>query len=260
MINSQRRFSMMAFRGHDGEIDGIDRCLSNLNEPGSAAKSKIKRCIVTLAETRLDPSAFSLRPQSGLADTPSQLSWRFLRGVPTFSLLLLCASFPVVSSLAFGFVRIHCSRPCSLRSPQHFAVAGPSRRLVLPDLRLRSFCHRPSTIWHDRIARPFRPRSPTLAHYPRTPHPWVRRPFCRERHQIEVLTASTVEKRPSTDGLVDNIDPRESHELDELPYVEKPAEPQPISLKDKLITCFWIAINTLSTLGLIFLSKRCAYT
>lgn len=77
-----------------------------------------------------------------------------------------------------------------------------------------------------------------------------------------MLTAATVEKRPSTDGLVDNIDPRESNELEleELPYVEKPAaEPAPISLKDKLITCFWIALNTLSTLGLIFLSKRCAH-
>jgi hypothetical protein len=70
-----------------------------------------------------------------------------------------------------------------------------------------------------------------------------------------------VEKRPSTDGLVDNIDPRESHELEELPYVEKPAptEPAPLPLKEKLITCFWIALNTLSTLGLIFLSKKYAY-
>lgn len=33
-------------------------------------------------------------------------------------------------------------------------------------------------------------------------------------------------------------------------------EPTPVSLKEKLITCFWIALNTLSTLGLIFLSKR----
>lgn len=66
-----------------------------------------------------------------------------------------------------------------------------------------------------------------------------------------------VEKRPSTDGLVDNIDPRESHELEELPYVEKPVvEPAPLPLKEKLITCFWIALNTLSTLGLIFLSKK----
>ena len=64
-------------------------------------------------------------------------------------------------------------------------------------------------------------------------------------------------KRPSTDGLVDNIDPRESHELEELPTFEKPAvEPAPLALKEKLITCFWIMINTFSTLGLIFLSKR----
>lgn len=67
----------------------------------------------------------------------------------------------------------------------------------------------------------------------------------------------TVEKRPSTDGLVDNMDPRESLELEELPTYEKPVtEPAPLSLKDKLVTCFWIALNTLSTLGLIFLSKR----
>jgi hypothetical protein len=66
-----------------------------------------------------------------------------------------------------------------------------------------------------------------------------------------------VEKRPSTDGLVDNIDPRSSHELDELPYIEKPIEAAPLPLKEKLITIFWIALNTLSTLGLIFLSKKC---
>jgi hypothetical protein len=66
-----------------------------------------------------------------------------------------------------------------------------------------------------------------------------------------------VEKRPSIEGLVDNVDPRESHELDELPTFEKPSiEPSPVPLKEKLITCFWIALNTLSTLGLIFLSKR----
>ena len=66
-----------------------------------------------------------------------------------------------------------------------------------------------------------------------------------------------VEKRPSIEGLVDNVDPRESHELEELPTFEKPvAEPAPLPLKEKLITCFWIALNTFSTLGLIFLSKR----
>lgn len=72
------------------------------------------------------------------------------------------------------------------------------------------------------------------------------------------LTATAVEKRPSTDGLVDNVDPRESteFEMEELPTYEKPAEPSPVSLKDKIITCFWISVNTLSTLGLIFLSKR----
>jgi hypothetical protein len=66
-----------------------------------------------------------------------------------------------------------------------------------------------------------------------------------------------VEKRPSTDGLVDNVDPRESLELEELPTFEKPdVEAAPLPLKEKLITCFWIGLNTLSTLGLIFLSKR----
>jgi solute carrier family 35 protein E3 len=67
-----------------------------------------------------------------------------------------------------------------------------------------------------------------------------------------------VEKRPSTDGLVDNVDPRDSteFEMEELPQFEKPAEPAPSSFKAKLITCLWIALNTFSTLGLIFLSKR----
>lgn len=65
-----------------------------------------------------------------------------------------------------------------------------------------------------------------------------------------------MEKRPSIEGLVDNVDPRESHELEELPTFEKPAPEPALSLKDKLITCFWIGLNTLSTLGLIFLSKR----
>jgi hypothetical protein len=66
------------------------------------------------------------------------------------------------------------------------------------------------------------------------------------------------EKRPSTDGLVDNVDPRESTEVQELPKYEQAPEPQAIPLKEKLITCFWIALNTISTLGLIFLSKRYA--
>ncbi|KAF2790063.1 TPT-domain-containing protein [Melanomma pulvis-pyrius CBS 109.77] len=64
------------------------------------------------------------------------------------------------------------------------------------------------------------------------------------------------EKRPSTDGLVDNIDPRESTELQELPQYEKNTEESPLPLKEKLITLFWIGLNTFSTLGLIFLSKR----
>lgn len=62
--------------------------------------------------------------------------------------------------------------------------------------------------------------------------------------------------RPSTEGLVDNIDPRESSEIQELPKYEQEQEAAPIPLKEKLITCFWIALNTFSTLGLIFLSKR----
>jgi hypothetical protein len=77
------------------------------------------------------------------------------------------------------------------------------------------------------------------------------------------LTFCAIEKRPSTDGLVDNIDPRGSHELDELdelPKYEVPTEAVAIPLKEQLITCFWVALNTLSTLGLIFLSKRYAYT
>lgn len=67
------------------------------------------------------------------------------------------------------------------------------------------------------------------------------------------------EKRPSTDGLVDNIDPRPSHELndrDQLPQYETPSAPADLPLREKLITCFWIGLNTVSTLGLIFLSKR----
>ncbi|KAF2012549.1 TPT-domain-containing protein [Aaosphaeria arxii CBS 175.79] len=66
-----------------------------------------------------------------------------------------------------------------------------------------------------------------------------------------------VEKRPSTDGLVDNIDPRSSNdiELEELPKYEQPEAPVALPLKEKLITCFWIAMNTLSTVLLVFLSK-----
>jgi solute carrier family 35, member E3 len=77
-----------------------------------------------------------------------------------------------------------------------------------------------------------------------------------------MLTTRIAEKRPSADGLVDNIDPRSSTELqdldDELPKYEMAVEPAPISLTEKLITCFWIAVNTVTTLGIIFLSKRYA--
>lgn len=84
-------------------------------------------------------------------------------------------------------------------------------------------------------------------------------PAARDRSSETDICAA--EKRPSTDGLVDNIDPRGSHELeelDELPKYETPTEPAAIPLREKVITCFWIALNTLSTLGLIFLSKRYA--
>jgi hypothetical protein len=70
------------------------------------------------------------------------------------------------------------------------------------------------------------------------------------------LTFSPAEKRPSSDGLVDNVDPRDSSELQELPQFEKSIEEPALPLKEKLITLFWIGLNTLSTLGLIFLSKR----
>ena len=73
---------------------------------------------------------------------------------------------------------------------------------------------------------------------------------------------AAAEKRPSTDGLVDNMDPRGSNstELQELPKYESPEEPVSIPLKEKLITSFWIFVNTVTTLGLVFLSKRCGYT
>lgn len=92
-----------------------------------------------------------------------------------------------------------------------------------------------------------------------TQHPWVRDLRRSSRPPpSHPLTPCTAEKRPSTEGLVDNVDPRESQELQELPKYEEPAEPAPIPLKEKLITCFWIGLNTFSTLGLIFLSKRYA--
>ena len=60
------------------------------------------------------------------------------------------------------------------------------------------------------------------------------------------------------EGLVANVSPRASEEQ-ELPQYEKPVEPQPEALREKLITIFWIACNTFATLGLIFLSKRYDY-
>jgi solute carrier family 35 protein E3 len=55
------------------------------------------------------------------------------------------------------------------------------------------------------------------------------------------------------------MDPRESQELQELPTYQAP-EPAQIPLKEKLITSLWIFLNTISTLGLVFLSKRYEYT
>lgn len=110
-------------------------------------------------------------------------------------------------------------------------------------------------------------RTQSLVHPPRPHHPpWVRRPkgaHARLHPHIaisrtDVFTAA--EKRASTEGLVDNVDPRESSEAQELPKYEQPAEPAPLPLKEKLITCFWIALNTFSTVGLIFLSKRYQWT
>ncbi|KAF2196272.1 TPT-domain-containing protein [Delitschia confertaspora ATCC 74209] len=67
------------------------------------------------------------------------------------------------------------------------------------------------------------------------------------------------DKRPSIEGLVDNASPRASEELQdlqELPTYEKSVQPGPEPLRERLITCFWIALNTFSTLGIVFLSKR----
>ena len=89
----------------------------------------------------------------------------------------------------------------------------------------------------------------------RPPQRWVCTAL-RPRSARQQLTEPTAEKRPSTEGLVDNVDPRASTELEELPKYETPEEPAATPLKEKLITCFWIALNTFSTLGLIFLSKR----
>jgi solute carrier family 35 protein E3 len=56
------------------------------------------------------------------------------------------------------------------------------------------------------------------------------------------------------------MDPREPQELQELPKYEAAEEPLQIPLKEKLITSLWIFLNTISTLGLVFLSKRYEYT
>lgn len=52
------------------------------------------------------------------------------------------------------------------------------------------------------------------------------------------------------------MDPRGSQELQELPTYEAPEEPPAIPLKEKLITSLWIFLNTIATLGIVFLSKR----
>jgi hypothetical protein len=137
-------------------MDGIDRCLSNLNMLGSVAKSKINRCIVALAATRLDPSVSSPRPQSGLADTPSQLSWHRLQVAALFSPSLLCFVSRLLQSSIW--LCAHCSRTCSVRPlniPPSPDIAPSRTTRPAPPL----LCHRPSSIWHDRIARPFRPSS-----------------------------------------------------------------------------------------------------
>lgn len=90
---------------------------------------------------------------------------------------------------------------------------------------------------------------------------WVGHESRRAPNTADGLLA---EKRPSIEGLVDNVDPRDSTELqdlnrEELPKYEQQPEAAPLPLKEKLITCFWIALNTISTLGLIFLSKRYAH-
>lgn len=72
------------------------------------------------------------------------------------------------------------------------------------------------------------------------------------------LTACA-EKRHSIEGLVDGVSPRPSSDIQDLPiYNEKHQESNEESLQEKLVTCFWIACNTLSTLGIVFLSKRYA--
>lgn len=66
-----------------------------------------------------------------------------------------------------------------------------------------------------------------------------------------------MEKRHSIEGLVDGVSPRPSSDIQDLPiYNEKHQESNEESLQEKLVTCFWIACNTLSTLGIVFLSKR----
>jgi hypothetical protein len=117
---------------------------------------------------------------------------------------------------------------------------------------LRSILEPPSPQEHVHIAR-------RLAHHCRSLHYTFHRthgygPWSRRLEQARLT--SVTEKRPSTEGLVENIDARESAEVEELPKYEQPEESAPLPLKEKLITCFWIAVNTFSTLGLIFLSKR----
>lgn len=56
------------------------------------------------------------------------------------------------------------------------------------------------------------------------------------------------------------MDRRGSQELQELPKYEVVEPPAPIPLKEKLVTALWIFLNTVSTLGLVFFSKRYAYT
>lgn len=62
------------------------------------------------------------------------------------------------------------------------------------------------------------------------------------------------EKRQSSEVVLDQVSPRSS--TTSLPQFEKSDVATPPSVKDQIITAAWIFLNTISTLGLIFLSKR----
>ncbi|KAF2490577.1 TPT-domain-containing protein [Lophium mytilinum] len=62
------------------------------------------------------------------------------------------------------------------------------------------------------------------------------------------------EKRASAEFLMDEISPRPS--TTSLPQFEKTTTPTPPSMKEQIVTCAWIALNTVATICLIFLSKK----